>query len=57
MATAEARGAATGGGLGSGVVAGLAILALGLVGLTGGFLVTVGRRRTAGSSGARNSRR
>jgi len=39
-----------GGGLGAGVLAGLVILGLGLVGLTGGFLVTAGRRRRAGAS-------
>jgi hypothetical protein len=32
------------------MIAGLAILGLGLVGLTGGFLVTVGRRRASEST-------
>lgn len=49
MAAAEATGAGSGAGMGSGVVAGLAILGLGLAGLTGAFVVAVGRRRKAGT--------
>jgi hypothetical protein len=36
--------------MGSGVVAGLAILGLGLAGLAGGVAVTAGRRRAVRSS-------
>lgn len=49
MASAASVGG-QGGGLGSGVIAGLVILGLGLTGLTGGFVVTAGRRRRAGVS-------
>jgi len=50
MVAAKASAAGQGGGLGTGVVAGLAILGLGLAGLTGGFLVAAGRRRSAARS-------
>jgi len=54
MAAAEASAAGQGGGLGSSVLAGVAILGLGLAGLTGGFLVAAARRRrVAGSTTAR----
>jgi hypothetical protein len=49
--SATAAGGQSGGGLGASVIAGLVILGLGLVGLTGAFLVTVGSRRRAGASG------
>jgi len=52
MAAAEATGAGAGGATQSSLVAGLAILGIGLAGLTGAFVVTVGRRR----AGARRNR-
>lgn len=51
VAAAEASAAGQSGGIGTGVVAGLAILAVGIAGLAGGFIVTtMGRRRVAGSA-------
>jgi hypothetical protein len=47
IAAAEASAGGQTGGLSTSVVAGMAILGLGLAGLTGAFLVTAGRRRTA----------
>jgi hypothetical protein len=51
MAAAALAGG-QGGGPGTGVVAGLVILGLGLTGLTGGLLVTAGRRRHSARAGA-----
>jgi len=50
IAAAEATSGSQGGGLGSGVIAGAAILALGLVGLAGGVMATVARRRRSAAS-------
>jgi hypothetical protein len=54
LASAAAVGGESG-GLSGGVIAGMAILGLGLVGLTGGALVATGRRRRA-SVGASKTR-
>jgi len=53
LASAAAAGGNSG-GLSGVVVAGIAVLGLGLVGITGGALATAGRRRRAvGTAGAR----
>lgn len=53
VSAAQASSSGQGGGVGAQVLAGVVILGLGLVGLFGGVLVTLARRRraTAGSSG------
>jgi len=55
LQAAEASGTNQGSGLGSGVAPGLAILGIGLAGLSGGLLVASARRRRAGSA-ARSSK-
>jgi hypothetical protein len=55
LAAAEATSGASSGGLGASVVAGMLILGVGLAGLTGAFLYTAGRRRTAASATRRTT--
>jgi len=54
-AAAAASSSGQGGGLGSQVLIGMVILGLGLVGVFGGVLVTVTRRRRAASGSTRTS--
>jgi len=50
IAAAKLSAAGQSNGLGSGVVAGLVILGLGLAGLAGGFMVATQRRRSSADS-------
>ncbi len=53
LAAAEATSRGQAGGLPGGVVAGLLVLALGMAGLTGAFVVTTGRRRASSKRSTR----
>lgn len=50
LSSAAAMGEESGDGLDGGLIAGIAILALGLVGITGGAVVAAARRRRAGAA-------